>query len=61
MNKSDVIKNAFSMPITNPSYPRGPYRFINREYFIITYETDLDALKRIVPSEANYFWRTYTD
>lgn len=37
------------MPLTCPAYPRGPYRFINREFFVITYETDLDALKAVVP------------
>lgn len=50
MNEKEVIKNAFSMPISSPSYPRGPYRFINREFFIVTYETDLDLLKEVVPA-----------
>jgi acetoacetate decarboxylase len=27
-----------------------PYRFVNREYFIIQYRTDPDALRRIVPA-----------
>lgn len=49
MKKSELLKKAFAMPINSPAYPRGPYRFINREYFIITYETDLDILKQIVP------------
>lgn len=49
MKKSEVKKNGFTMPITNPAYPRGPYRFINREFFVITYETDLDTLKQVVP------------
>ena len=49
MKKQDVLKNAFAMPICNPSFPRGPYRFINREFFVITYETDLDALRAVVP------------
>ncbi|WP_448041954.1 acetoacetate decarboxylase [Bradyrhizobium liaoningense] len=44
------IRNiAFAMPLTNPAFPRGPYRFINREYFIIQYRTDPDALRRVVP------------
>jgi acetoacetate decarboxylase len=34
------ILNQSSMPIASPSYPRGPYRFIGREYFIVTYESD---------------------
>lgn len=49
MKKSDIKNSAFAMPITNPAYPRGPYRFINREFFVITYETDMDALREVVP------------
>lgn len=49
MKKELVLKNAFSMPLTSPSYPAGPYRFINREFLVITYETDLDVLKEVVP------------
>ena len=39
------------MPVTSPSFPPGPYRFINREYLIITYRTDPEALERVVPEE----------
>ncbi len=49
MKIADVRKNAFSMPLTSPSYPRGPYRFVNREFLIITYRTDPDALRAVVP------------
>lgn len=49
MNEADLKKHAFAMPFSTPSYPPGPYRFINREYLIITYETDLDLLRAIVP------------
>lgn len=37
------------MPLTSPSYPPGPYRFANREYLVIGYETDEAALRRVVP------------
>ena len=37
------------MPLTSPSYPMGPYRFVNREFLIITYRTDMDALRAVVP------------
>lgn len=47
--KISEIKKAFAMPLCNPTYPPGPYRFINREYLIITYETDLDKLRAVVP------------
>lgn len=44
--------NEFSMPEPRwiRTYPAGPYRFVNREFFIITYETDPDILRSIVPS-----------
>ncbi len=49
MKPADVKKNAFAMPLASPAYPRGPYRFINREFLTITYETDMDLLRAIVP------------
>src|SRR5215218_5497981 len=49
MKIDDVRKTAYSMPLTNPSFPPGPYRFFNREYFIITYRTDPDKLRAVVP------------
>ena len=49
MNIADVKRNAFSMPLTNPAFPPGPYRFVNREFLIVTYLTDLDALRAVVP------------
>jgi acetoacetate decarboxylase len=49
MNVDDVKRRAFAMPLTNPSYPPGPYRFINREFMVIAYRTELDALRAVVP------------
>ena len=49
MKLADVRAQAFAMPLTNPSFPRGPYRFLNREYLIITYKTDADALRAVLP------------
>lgn len=49
MKEAAVREKAFAMPINSPAYPRGPYRFTNREFFIITYETDIDLLKEVVP------------
>src|SRR5258708_22859528 len=45
----DEILSAASMPVFGPSYPRGPYRFIHREYLIISYECDPDLVRRAVP------------
>ena len=49
MKIDDVRRTAYSMPLTNPSFPPGPYRFSNREYFVITYRTDPEALAAVVP------------
>jgi acetoacetate decarboxylase len=49
MKIEDIKASAYAMPLTNPSYPPGPYRFINREFLIIAYRTDMDALKAVVP------------
>ena len=49
MKVEDVPRNAFAMPLTSPSFPRGPYRFIDREYLVITYRTDPQALEAVVP------------
>ena len=49
MKIADVRSSAFAMPLTSPAFPPGPYRFTRREYLIITYETDLDALRAVVP------------
>ena len=54
MNRADVIRNAFAMPLTNPAYPPGPYRFINREFLIITYRTDPQALRAVVPEPLQF-------
>jgi hypothetical protein len=38
-----------STPAASPSYPRGPYTFYNREYFIIEFESDPIAIRKRVP------------
>lgn len=49
MKLEDVRANAFAMPLTSPAFPRGPYRFVHREFMVITYRTDPDALRAVVP------------
>jgi len=49
MTISDIKASAFAMPLTSPAFPRGPYHFVNREFMIITYRTDMDALRAVVP------------
>ena len=54
MKANEVRETAFAMPLHRPSYPVGPYRFVDREYLIITYRTDPDALRRIVPGPLEF-------
>jgi len=49
MKIADVRARAYAMPLTSPSYPPGPYRFYSREYIVIAYRTDPDALRAVVP------------
>ena len=44
MRKADVLKLP-SMPMAGPSYPAGPYRFVNREFLVISYETDPELIR----------------
>jgi len=50
MTEEEVRQRAFAMPLTSPAYPPGPYRFVNREYLIITYRTDPAALAAVIPA-----------
>lgn len=45
----DIRSKAFAMPFTNPAFPPGPYKFVNREFLIITYRTDIERLRKVVP------------
>lgn len=49
MNIADVKRTAFAMPLTSPAFPPGPYRFLQREFVVVTYRTDMDALRAVVP------------
>ena len=49
MREAQIRERAFAMPLTSPSYPRGPYRFVHREFLNITYRTDPERLRAVVP------------
>lgn len=50
MNADDVRRGAWAMPLSSPSYPRGPYRFVDREFLVVSYRTDPVALAAVVPA-----------
>ena len=54
MTEDEVKARAFAMPLTSPSFPPGPYRFVNREFFIVTYRTDPDALRAVIPAPLQF-------
>src|SRR5262250_203737 len=54
MREKEIRERAFAMPLTSPSYPPGPYRFVNREYLIITYRTDPAKLRAVVPEPLEF-------
>jgi acetoacetate decarboxylase len=54
MRENEVVRRAFAMPLTSPAYPPGPYRFVNREYLIITYRTDPAKLRSVVPAPLEF-------
>jgi acetoacetate decarboxylase len=50
MTEDEVKARAFAMPLTSPAFPPGPYRFVNREFLIITYRTDPAKLAAVIPA-----------
>lgn len=50
MTEDEILASAYAMPITSPAYPRPPFRFIDREFIIIAYRTDPEALAKVVPA-----------
>ncbi len=50
MDIATIRRTAYAMPLTSPSYPRGPYRYRGREYLTIAYRTDAAAIARAVPA-----------
>src|SRR5580693_2627927 len=49
MKIADVRAKAFAMPLNNPAFPPGPYKFYNREFVVISYRTDPALLAKVVP------------
>jgi acetoacetate decarboxylase len=54
VTEAEVKERAFAMPLTSPAYPPGPYRFVNREFFIVTYRTDPDTLRSVIPAPLGF-------
>ncbi|MGW5465565.1 acetoacetate decarboxylase [Streptomyces sp. NPDC003996] len=48
MRSADVLTQV-TTPLMGSAYPVGPYRFARREYLNITYRTDPEAMRAVVP------------
>lgn len=49
MNIDSIRQQAFAMPLTSPAFPVGPYRFTDREFFIVSYRSDPERIRAVVP------------
>ncbi|GAB3143923.1 acetoacetate decarboxylase [Amycolatopsis stemonae] len=47
--REDEVLRQVTTPLSAPAFPRGPYRFTDRQYLNITYRTDPTALRALVP------------
>lgn len=54
LSVEEIRANAFAMPLTSPAFPKGPYRFVDREYLIIAYRTDPEALAKVIPAPLTF-------
>jgi acetoacetate decarboxylase len=50
MTESEVLQNAYAMPLTRPAFAKPPARFVDREFLIITYRTDPEAIAKVIPA-----------
>ncbi|MBU3075390.1 acetoacetate decarboxylase [Clostridium estertheticum] len=48
MLESEISKQ-ITTPLTAPAFPKGPYKFHNREYLSMLYRTNFVALRKMVP------------
>lgn len=46
---ADDIRQLPSMPLQSPTFPRGPYRFRNRQYMALRYKTAMQAIVDALP------------
>jgi acetoacetate decarboxylase len=49
MKLDDVRAKAFAMPLNNPAFPPGPYKFYDREFIILSYRSDPARMRAVVP------------
>src|SRR5258706_11941373 len=48
-SKAEVLDHAYAMPFENPAYPPAPDKFFDRPALTVSYRTDLDKVRALVP------------
>jgi acetoacetate decarboxylase len=49
MDKKTIFETAFGMPLVAPAFNKPPLHFFRREILNITYKTDINILRKLVP------------
>ena len=49
MDTKTLLDNAYAMPVCRPAFNNGSVRFVDREFLMITYRSDPEAVRRWVP------------
>ena len=49
LTKEDVLARAFAIPLCSPAYPPAPDKFFDRPALTVSYRTDLDKVRALVP------------
>ncbi|VWB14531.1 acetoacetate decarboxylase [Burkholderia stagnalis] len=49
LSRQDVIERAFAMPLNSPPYPPAPDKFLDRPALTVTYRSDLERIRQLVP------------
>lgn len=52
--KEKDVSQTYAMPISSPAFPKGPYRFYDREFLVITYRTDEKKLREAIPEPLEF-------
>jgi acetoacetate decarboxylase len=54
MKADKVLKLAYAMPLIPPCYRRGRYRFVDRQFPIVSYRAGSDKLRAVIPAPLDF-------
>jgi acetoacetate decarboxylase len=50
LTKKEIIARAYAMPFASPAYTAAPDKFFDRPALTVSYRTDLDRVRALVPA-----------